>query len=659
MTPRPQVRRPLRAGPDRAEDDAEPLLPGRALLGAGSEQPGFQACFRAMKAEGGWGAVSHRVLLDRARSDDSTGSSARLWDDGDVRNLGLMCDTVHEHGALAGVELWHGGRRRARRSRRRSPAAACPDREPVRVPAAAARRWTSDDIREVQQLLRRRRQARPRRGLRHRSRLLRQGDCLPHQFLMPFFNKRTDEYGGSFENRARFTRRGPRAGSRGGRRRLRDLGPLRVDTLDEPHGLGDRASRGRRGRAVHRARATTSSTSGTSTSATRSVGRGRRRRRARTREPRSRRTSATSSGTRASRSSTSAGSRTPTRWSRRSAAASATSSAPPARRSPTRSCRRRSRRGGSTTSASASAATCASRAGSSAARRSSARRTRRPARSTGAAGTRSGSRRPRTPTTTCWSSAPARPAWSARSCSASAACAASTSSTPRRDRRHHALDAAAARARRVGPRRRLPPGPARQAPNVELILGTRAHGGGRARVRRRDRRRRDRVALGRRRAQRRHPGADSRRRCVAAARAHARAGDARRQAGAAIASSSTTPTATSWASALAEMLAREGTRSPTSRRTTASPRTRTDARVAAAQPRLRELGVERRHRPLLAASSPDEAPLADSGTRRGRSRPTRVVLVTQRRRGRRPLPRARERSGRTRRGRHHGALPDR
>src|SRR5439155_1276128 len=29
---------------------------------------------------------------------------------------------------------------------------------------------------------------------------------LPQQFLTPYYNKRTDEYGGSFENRARFWR---------------------------------------------------------------------------------------------------------------------------------------------------------------------------------------------------------------------------------------------------------------------------------------------------------------------------------------------------------------------------------------------------------------------------------------------------------------------
>ena len=105
-----------------------------------------------------------------------------------------------------------------------------------------------------------------------------------------------------------------------------------------------------------------------------------------------------------------------------------TSSPPRGRRSPTRSCRRRSRRAATTRSASASAATSAPRAFRSR-RRSSAPRTRPWARSSGAGGTPSASSRPRTPTATCSSSAPVRRAWSARWSSASAACAGSTSST--------------------------------------------------------------------------------------------------------------------------------------------------------------------------------------------------------------------------------------
>ena len=34
---------------------------------------------------------------------------ARIWDDGDAQNLKVMCDRVHQFGALAGIELWYGG----------------------------------------------------------------------------------------------------------------------------------------------------------------------------------------------------------------------------------------------------------------------------------------------------------------------------------------------------------------------------------------------------------------------------------------------------------------------------------------------------------------------------------------------------------------------
>jgi dimethylamine/trimethylamine dehydrogenase len=77
--------------------------------GFGSEKPGSQAYFRAMKAEGGWGAVCTEYCSIHPESDDIHRVSARLWDDEDVKNLSIMCDMLHSHGALAGVELWYGG----------------------------------------------------------------------------------------------------------------------------------------------------------------------------------------------------------------------------------------------------------------------------------------------------------------------------------------------------------------------------------------------------------------------------------------------------------------------------------------------------------------------------------------------------------------------
>ena len=134
----------------------------------------------------------------------------------------------------------------------------------------------------------------------------------------------------------------------------------------------------------------------------------------------------------------------------------------------------------------------------------SARRTRPPARSTGAAGIRSGSRRRRTPTTTCSSSAPARPGWSARWCSASAACAACTSSRREDDmggtmRWIPQLPGLGEWARVVNYRKiQLD-----KLKNVEFIPSTKLVREGRRRVRRRDRHRRDRLVLGDGRPQRR------------------------------------------------------------------------------------------------------------------------------------------------------------
>ena len=68
-----------------------------------------QAYFRAMKAEGGYAAVCTEYCSISPESDDTHRVSARIWDDGDIRNLSVMCDMLHEHGALAACELWYGG----------------------------------------------------------------------------------------------------------------------------------------------------------------------------------------------------------------------------------------------------------------------------------------------------------------------------------------------------------------------------------------------------------------------------------------------------------------------------------------------------------------------------------------------------------------------
>jgi dimethylamine/trimethylamine dehydrogenase len=42
-------------------------------------------------------------------SDEVPAIAADIWDDADARALALTADAVHAHGALAGLELFHGG----------------------------------------------------------------------------------------------------------------------------------------------------------------------------------------------------------------------------------------------------------------------------------------------------------------------------------------------------------------------------------------------------------------------------------------------------------------------------------------------------------------------------------------------------------------------
>ena len=77
--------------------------------GFGAEKPWSQARFRGMKAEGGWAAVCTEEALVSEDSDYWPIVSVRVWDEEYARNLSLMCEDAHEHGALAGIELTHGG----------------------------------------------------------------------------------------------------------------------------------------------------------------------------------------------------------------------------------------------------------------------------------------------------------------------------------------------------------------------------------------------------------------------------------------------------------------------------------------------------------------------------------------------------------------------
>ena len=174
--------------------------------GLGSTYPGAQAYLRAMKAEGGWAVVNTEYCSIHPEGDDTPGVSARLWDEGDVRNLGLMCERAHEYGALVGVELHFGGPQTTGYESRLAP------RGVSQMPSElffmnSCYEMDYDDIEELLGFYAAAADRACRAGFDIINIHANQSGPVTAQFLMKYFNRRTDEYGPqSISNRSRFLR---------------------------------------------------------------------------------------------------------------------------------------------------------------------------------------------------------------------------------------------------------------------------------------------------------------------------------------------------------------------------------------------------------------------------------------------------------------------
>jgi dimethylamine/trimethylamine dehydrogenase len=172
--------------------------------GMGHRMPRALAAMRGMKAEGGWGVVCSEETEIHFSSDLSPNIEGRLWDDRDIPALQLMTAAVHRHGALAGIELVYSGMHAANLT--------------SRTPALAPRSLTSGILPWQARCLEREDFHNIRRW--HRQAALRAKRAgfdiiycyaahdlsLAMHLLLPRYNDRTDEYGGSLENRTRFLR---------------------------------------------------------------------------------------------------------------------------------------------------------------------------------------------------------------------------------------------------------------------------------------------------------------------------------------------------------------------------------------------------------------------------------------------------------------------
>ena len=172
--------------------------------GMGYRDPTALAWMRGVKAEGGWAVVCTEQVEFHHTSDITPFIELRLWDDRDVPMLARMADRIHEFGALAGIELAYNGVNAPNLYGREVPMG--PSALPVQTftyDPVQARAMTKRDIRDLRRW--------------HRTAALRAraagfdlvyvyaGHALTylHHFLSRRYNRRTDEYGGSLENRVR------------------------------------------------------------------------------------------------------------------------------------------------------------------------------------------------------------------------------------------------------------------------------------------------------------------------------------------------------------------------------------------------------------------------------------------------------------------------
>lgn len=176
--------------------------------GFGHRMPRGLAAMRGIKAEGGWGVVCTEEVEIHPSSDLSPYFEGRLWSDDDIPALALMAEAVHEHGALAGIELAYNGLNANNLYTRLPPLSASSmgtlggtGYDPVQT-----RRMDKEDIRN----LRRWHRAAALRAKRAGFDLIYvyAGHALTAavQFLLRRYNDRTDEYGGALENRVRLFR---------------------------------------------------------------------------------------------------------------------------------------------------------------------------------------------------------------------------------------------------------------------------------------------------------------------------------------------------------------------------------------------------------------------------------------------------------------------
>ena len=175
--------------------------------GMGWQRPNTLSRMREVKAEGGWGVVCTEYCSIDPSSDDSSYPFARLWNKEDIKTHFKTTEKIHKHDSLAGVELWIGGNYVANLDSRIPPLglSSRPLTNPDVYHPYQSKKLDKTDIKNLRVWQKSAAKKAIEAGFDIIYVYATHGYLLS-EFLNSKTNTRTDEYGGSLENRIRIVK---------------------------------------------------------------------------------------------------------------------------------------------------------------------------------------------------------------------------------------------------------------------------------------------------------------------------------------------------------------------------------------------------------------------------------------------------------------------
>lgn len=173
--------------------------------GGGYRDPSAAAEMRRSKAEGGWGVIFTEQTEMHHTSEITPFIELRLWEDKDIPMLRKMSERMKEYGALAGIQLAYSGVNGPNLYTKEVPLAV--SAQPIRTftnDPVQARALDKSDIRDLRRWFVNAAKRSQDAGFDLICLYGAHGFGIFQHFLSRATNHRTDEYGGSLENRSRF-----------------------------------------------------------------------------------------------------------------------------------------------------------------------------------------------------------------------------------------------------------------------------------------------------------------------------------------------------------------------------------------------------------------------------------------------------------------------